>query len=72
MIVAADSGGSSDCWKYSGTPLVTQSRLKGHIILAAMGYYDAAECKTGLSHNVHIKLDGYQDWIAAQTHIRRP
>ena len=71
MVVTADSGGSRDCWKYSGTPLVAQSRLKGHIILAAMGYHDPAECKTGASHNVHIKLDGYKEWIAAQTHIRR-
>ena len=72
MVVAAGSGGSRDCWKYSGTPLVTQSQVKDHVILAAMGYHGEAECKTGASHEVHIKLDGYQEWIAAQTHIRRP
>ena len=72
MVVVVGSSGSRDCWKYSGTPLVTQSRVKDHVILAAMGYHGDAECETRASHNVHVKLDGYQEWIATQTHIRRP
>ena len=72
MVAAVVSGESRDCWKYSGTPLATQSRLKDHMILAAMGYYDETVCETGASHIVHTKLDGYQEWIATQTYIRKP
>lgn len=72
VVVTAASGGSRDCWEHSGTQLITQSRLKDHVILAAMGYYDETICKTGVSHLLQIKLDGYQEWIAAQMYIRKP
>ena len=72
MVAAVVSDESRDCWKYSGTPLVTQSRLKDHMILAAMGNSDETICETGTLHIVHTKLDGYQEWIATQTYIRKP
>ena len=62
-----------DCWKYSGMPLVTQSQLHNHVVLAAMGYHKEAKCETAASHNnVHIKLDGYQEWIASQAYTTKP
>jgi len=70
---AIDSGQNRDCWKYSGTPLVVQSQLKSHVILAAMGFYEESnDCKTGTSHIIHIKLDGYQDWIDSQAYMLSP
>ena len=72
MVAAVASGKTGDCWKYSGTPLVTQNRLKDHMILAAMGYHDETVCETGASHITNTKLDGYQEWIATQTYIRKP
>ena len=54
-------------------PLVTQSQLHSHVILAAMGYHEEAKCKAAASHNnVHIKLDDYQEWIASQAYTTRP
>ena len=50
---------------------MTPSQHSSHVILAALGYYDTGECETGASHIVHIKLDGYQDWIASQAYIKR-
>ena len=72
IIVAVESGENRDCWKYSGTPLVTMSKVDSHLILAAMGYNEESECLAGASHNTHIKLDGYQEWIASYMYTRRP
>ena len=71
MLTTIASGENNDCWKYSGIPLKTQSQLNSHVILAAMGYYEDAKCINGGSHIVHIKLDGYQEWIASQTYTTR-
>ena len=49
-----------DCWKYSGMPLVTQSQLHSHVVLAATGYHEEAKCETAASLiNAHVKLDGH-------------
>ena len=71
MFTTTASGENMDCWKYSGMPLATQSQLNSHVILAAMGYYENAKCENKASYNVHIKLDGYQEWIASQTYTTR-